>query len=250
MPITLVQHIHKTSSSSANHITVATADLINIDFYFLLRVGEYTKPRKVKVNGAWKPATRTRQFRVGDLGFFKDNKVLPRNSPLSILLTADSATLKISNQKNGRMGQTIHQESTGDSGAVASLARRVNHILSSGGSDKNLICDVHHLQTWTSVTNRGIISYVRKGAVELDLAKQGIDPDLIGSHSLRAGGAMALKLHDYPDTTIQKLGRWSSATWLDYIHNQIAHISHGVAKSMSEQLPFVNIGFIEPPSTS
>ena len=63
-----------------------------------------------------------------------------------------------------------------------------------------------------SVINRGIITYVHKGAVDLNLTNQRIDPNLIGYNSLRARGAMALKLHDYPDTTIQKLGRWSSAT--------------------------------------
>ena len=58
---------------------------------------------------------------------------------------------------------------------------------------------------------------------------------------------MAMKLQKYPDTTIQKMGRWTSNTWLQYIHNQIAHISEGVALKMSEELPFINIGLIEPP---
>jgi len=52
---------------------------------------------------------------------------------------------------------------------------------------------------------------------------------VVGVHSLRAGGAMALKLNDYSDTTIQKLGHWSSLTFLQYIHNQIAHLSSGIA---------------------
>ena len=91
---------------------------------------------------------------------------------------------------------------------------------------------------------------VRQSAADLNLHEKGIDPDLIGSHSLRAGGAMALKLHNYADTTIQKLGRWSSATWLQYIHNQIAHLSKGVAKQMSEDLPWVNIASIEPPTAT
>ena len=84
----------------------------------------------------------------------------------------------------------------------------------------------------------------------MNLAQQGIDPDIIGAHSLRAGGAMALKLQNYPDTTIQKMGRWTSSTWLQYIHNQIAHISNGVAADMSKDLPFLNIGMIEPPHSA
>ena len=111
-----------------------------------------------------------------------------------------------------------------------------------------LICNNFQHQEWTLVTRQAVVVAVKEGAMSLKLDQQGIDPDLIGSHSLRAGGAMALKLHDYPDTTIQKLGRWSSATWLQYIHNQIAHISHGVAQKMSKTQPYINIGYIEPPT--
>ena len=250
VPVSLIHYIHKTSTSSSSPLTAATADLSIIAFYYLLRVGEYTQPRKVKVNGKWHRATRTQQFQVGDIGFFKDGKVLSRKSPLKALLQADSATLKISNQKNGRMGQTIHHESTGPSGAVAALARRIHHILHHGGKESDLICAVFQNNTWVSVTNTNVITLLRAAAKKLKLSTKGIDPDLIGTHSLRAGGAMALKLQNHEDTTIQKLGRWSSATWLQYIHNQIAHLSAGVAKSMSEELPFINIAFIEPPSST
>ena len=61
---------------------------------------------------------------------------------------------------------------------------------------------------------------------------------------------MALKLQHYADTLIQKLGRWSSTTWLQYIYTQIAHISKGVASKMSEDLPFYNITFIEASSST
>ena len=198
----------------------------------------------------WKRATRTQQFRVQDVGFFKDGKVVSRASPLPVLLSADAATLKISNQKNGRMGQTIHQESTGAQGAVACLAHRVHHILSNTGSDSQLLCDVKVGEKWQSITRQHIVAQLKAAATKLKLGQHGIDPDLIGSHSLRAGGAMALKLQQYSDTLIQKLGRWSSTTWLQYIHSQIAHLAKGVAAKMSEDLPFFNIAFIEPPKTA
>ena len=246
VPVTLIHHIQKSDGTSKNPIIQATADLICIAFFCSLRVGECAKPRRVRINGVWKPATRTRQFRVGDVGFFKCGKVLPRRSPLHILLSADAATLKTSNQKNGRMGQTIHQESTGPNGAVAALARRVHHILENDGDETKLICDVFHHRQWLPINRTSIVVAVKKAATALKPHQQGIDPDLIGSHSLRAGGAMALKLNHHSDTTIQKLGRWSSATWLQHIHNQTAHLSHGVATKMNQPLPCINIGFIEP----
>eukprot|EP00957_Ditylum_brightwellii_P158818 12088355-Ditylum_brightwellii.AAC.1 len=77
--------------------TQAAADLTLVSFYFLLRVGEYTLPRKVTCNGVWKQATRTVQFRIGNVGLYKDGKLLECNAPITMLLQADAATLKISN---------------------------------------------------------------------------------------------------------------------------------------------------------
>lgn len=226
-----------------------TADLALIGFYFLLRSGEYTKPKMVKVNGVTQRATRTETFRVGDIGFWKEGKVLSRYGSLTTLLTADSATMKITHQKNGMMGEVIHQETTGERGAVAALARRVHHILNNGGTDSSPICDMYDgkFKKWYSVTQKDMLAAVRQAVKTLQLHRQGIDVNIIGNHSLRSGDAMALKLAGYSDSEIQKFGRWKSATWLMYMHNQIAHLSSGVAKAMSNSVPFLNIGFIEAP---
>ena len=47
-------------------------------------------------------------------------------------------------------------------------------------------------------------SGVRNSVKELGLHKNGIDADLVGVHSLQAGGAMAMKLAGETDTTIKK----------------------------------------------
>ena len=96
------------------------------------------------------------------------------------------------------------------------------------------------------MTSQDLIDFIRLAASSLKLDESGIDSDLLGVHSLRAGGAMALKLHGFSDTIIKKFGRWSSLTFLEYIHNQIAHLSFGVAARMSVPLPFVNIAVVEP----
>jgi hypothetical protein len=61
----------------------------------------------------------------------------------------------------------------------------------------------------------------------------------------QAGGTMALKLHGYNHTNIMKMGRLTSLTFLQYIHNQIAHLSDDTSKKMSEPLPFLNIAAIK-----
>ena len=226
----------------------AIADLALIGFFFLLRVGEYTRPRVVSRNGKTVSATRTKQFRVKDVGFFKDGQVLPRRSPLPILLTADQCTLKITNQKNGRMGETITHETVKDAthGPVTATARRVHHILSNGGTENNLLSDyIDENGVWNTITASQMRSGVRTSVRVLNLHKNGIDPDLVGVHSLRAGGAMALKLQGVSDTIIQKQGRWTSMTFLQYIHNQIAHLSKSLSTKMSTKLTFTNIANIE-----
>ena len=216
-------------------------------FYYLLRVGEYTRPRTTSSN-----SKRTINFRVNDVGFFKEGKILPRTSSLKTLLTADACTLKIENQKNGRMGETIHHEKTGTKQCpVIALAHRVHHILNNGGKGTNCICDYRdEKKKWKHVDSKYLLLKIRQTVKDLDLAVSGIDPDLVGVHSLRAGGAMALKLHGVDDSTIMKIGRWTSMTFLMYIHNQIAHISKNLSGKMSQPLPFLNIAAIEPPTAA
>jgi hypothetical protein len=215
-------------------------------FYYLLRVGEYTQPRFVTLNGTKVRATRTKQFIVGNVGFFTGNTVLPRTSPLSMLLSASSATLKITNQKNGRMGDTIHQKAiSGPNCPVVALATQVHHILCNGGTNDTLLCAYHYNNEWHTVHSSHIVHAVRTATKLLRLDQQGIDPDLVGAHSLRAGGAMALKLHGFSDTTIMKMGRWTSLTFLQYIHTQIAHLAKDISEKMSMPLPFLNIAAVD-----
>ena len=246
IPVTVPNQMVESANTSKSSITKATADLALIAFYYLLRIGEYTRPRNP--NNARPNTKRTIQFRVGDIGFFKNDKILPRSSPLEILLQADSCTFKITNQKNGRMGETIHNHAlpTTTLCPVKAAARRVFHILQNNGTSTNCICDVFENNRWTHVTPTHMITNIRTTVRYLDLQNHGIDPDLVGVHSLRAGGAMAMKLQGFNDTTIMKQGRWTSLTFLQYIHNQIAHLSANISSKMSNELTFTNIAAIEP----
>ena len=146
------------------------------------------------------------------------------------------------------MGETITHETvaTITHGPVHATARRVNHVLSNGGSEDNLLSDyITDEGICDTVTAFDMLTAVRHSAKSLSLHLNGIDPDLIGVHSLRAGGAMALKLQGVSDTTIQKQGRWRSTTFLQYIHNQIAHLTKDLSTKMSTKLTFTNIASIE-----
>lgn len=142
-------------------------------------------------------------------------------------------------------GETITQNKVDKEACpIRALARRIHHILSNGGTDENLLSDYWDGSQWKTIESKDIVAAVRAACTALKLEEKGFDPDLIGAHSLRAGGAMAMKLHGEDAITIKKIGRWTSLTFTQYIHNQIAHLNKDVSKKMSIPLPFLNVAVI------
>ena len=108
---------------------------------------------------------------------------------------------------------------------VHALAQNLYKILAAVGDKSTLLWSVAKDRDCIPVEIHHSITTVRAKAKTLKLNLQAIDPDLVGAHSLCAGGYIALKLHGYDDTTISKMGRWTSLTFLQYIHNHISHLS-------------------------
>ena len=217
------------------------AQLIIIAYFYLLRVGEYTKPRK---------QTRTVQFRFKDVLFWKDGISLdPRTSSPETLRTADAATLRIMNQKNGVKNQTIHHERAKNKSSmcpVETLIELIIELKNSLAEDETLLCAYRMDQEWQHIQDRHITSLVKWLAKKTKLTTKGYPESRLGSHSLRAGGAMALKLNGVDAVLIKKYGRWTSDTFITYIHEQIAHLAAGVSSAMATQLLFYNVvGFTD-----
>jgi hypothetical protein len=74
------------------------------------------------------------------------------------------------------------------------------------------------------------------------LISRGYTLNRVSSHSLRAGGAMAMKLSGASDSTIMWVGRWSSLMYPTYIHVQIGALTAGVTWKMSTAFRFQNVG--------
>jgi hypothetical protein len=218
-----------------DHHKEAVADLITIAFFYLLRVGEYTTPSKAQEK-------RTIALRDCDVRLWKDGNLLPHSAGLETLLLADSATICIAHTKNGTKGAVVHHDAIGGPICpVAAMARRIANIQQ--GSNKTPICLVYHPSGAISwVTDRDIGRGVRWGATFDCLLTKGYTLDRISPHSLRAGGAMAMKLSGESDSTIMKVGRWTSLTYLTYIHSQIGTLTAGLAWRMSKAFTFQNVG--------
>jgi hypothetical protein len=86
-----------------------------------------------------------------------------------------------------------------------------------------------------------ITALVHQAARDTNLITQGYDLNRIGTHSLRASGAMALKLQGVEDSLIMKIGQWTGLTFLTYIHSQIGALNTGLAQRMTIRIRFVNV---------
>jgi hypothetical protein len=70
----------------------------------------------------------------------------------------------------------------------------------------------------------------------------GIPIDRVDTHSLRAGGANALHLAGFSDAELQKMGRWRSDTFKEYITEGLAVFSEGMSLKMKKKhFQFVNV---------
>ena len=99
VPVTVPHHCFTEGLASKDVVESTIGSLTMVAFYYLLRVGEYTTPKFITIRGKKVPATRTKQFTVGNVGFFKNGRIVKRSSSLKTLLSCDIATMKITNQK-------------------------------------------------------------------------------------------------------------------------------------------------------
>ncbi len=192
---------------------------------------------------------KTVQFKVEDVTFFKTDKhgilrCLPHNAPFSLITTAESATLKLDNQKNGWKGVWVHQEANGEAFncPVKALAHRVIHICENGGDQKALLSAIYVEGVRYDVTGDDISMGLKMAATLLYYPSTwGIPIKRVDTHSLHSGGANALALSGYSDIQIQKMGRWKGMTFKDYIREELACYSAGMSSKMKQNFKFVNI---------
>jgi hypothetical protein len=227
----------------ANQLDRAIGDLSLIAFYYLLRVGEYT------IKNRRNDTKQTVQFRLKDVTFFKRDRLgalhqISRQAKSSLLLSADSATLKLENQKNGWKGVCVHQEANGEREAcpVRALGRQFVHIRHYTLNHDTPLSAFFVGNNRFDVTDNDIRASLKQAARFLDYpSSKGIPVECVDTHSLRSGGANALSLSGYSDRQIQKMGRWRSATFLEYIRENFSCFSRGMSRKMKTKFNFVNV---------
>jgi hypothetical protein len=209
--------------------------LLVIAFFYLLRVGKYTASRR-------RQPKRIIPLQKCHVCLWRKGQLLDHESGVPTLLSADSATISIANTKNGTKGAVVHHDAFGGNIClVAALTRWIANLR--GMRASTLLSTVCHPPTRTTrISDQDVTIAVQWGATYDCLMAKGYTVDRVSSHSLRAGGAMAMKLSGATDSTIMRIGRWTSLTYLTYIYSQIGALSAGVDWRMSQQFTFQNVG--------
>ncbi len=238
VPVSIPNFIFLDTRISNDRRVKAIGELALIAFYFLLRVGEYTYHGK--------GARRTKQFRLCDLKFFAKGQQIQPGDLQNSAGKVDLVSMTIDNQKNGHRGQTLSHhalENKNPCCPVRALVSRTIDMITDGAQQDTLICAFRDSQkmAWQQVRSKDMVKAV-KDAVKIKKSKDnGFDEDKVGSHSLRAGGAMALYITKHSAIEIQRAGRWTSTTFMEYIHGQLDVVSKGLAQAMSQSVPFINM---------
>ncbi len=238
VPVHVPNYIYSTTRKTSDRRLKATGELTLIAFFFLLRIGEYTHHGKSQ--------RRTQQFRLGDIKLFANGQEIQPTQLAHQHPHIDLASLTIDNQKNGKRGETMShhtiQEAT-NCCPVQALVQRVKDLCTDGATPATLICAFKEAPSlpWQFVRSQDIVKAVQDAIPAMQDNTRNFDKARIGSHSLRAGRATAMFLNDFTAVQIQRAGRWTTTTFLDYIHGQLAATTAGVAQGMARPIPFLNM---------
>ena len=137
VPKLLVEMVYQQGTTQCQW---ATMDLTMVAFYYLLQLGEYTIKR------SWNNTKQMVQFKYKDVTFFKKKnhgelRCLPRDAPVHLISSADGATSKLDNQKNGWKGVCVYHKSNGEAWhcPVRALARCHIHLHDNGADTKTFL---------------------------------------------------------------------------------------------------------------
>ena len=133
------------------------------------------------------------------------------NASTEEVMSADTATLRLSNQNNGHKGACVRHMANMNHPKecpVRALGRRIVHIRKRLKSGKAFLCSYWDEVGRGSVTDSDIRLAVKYAAGCLDYPGRGIPLSRLDNHSLRSGGACAFSLSGHKPHEIMKMGRW------------------------------------------
>jgi hypothetical protein len=232
--------MHKTATSILEQ-TIANLDTGAI--FFAMRSCEYNKVPKQEQR-------RTKLLCIRNFRFFKSNKEISISSKL--IREADCVSITFESQKNDEKNETVTQQRSNDDilCPVKSWASTIQRIRSYPSSTRNTPINIIQINNKTyNISSKDNINFIRKTVKTMDKSILGFSADEVGTHSLRSGGAMAMKLSGAEDSTIRLIGRWKSDSFLKYIRRQVLQFSSNISCRMLENEHFTHIPSFNPNSS-
>jgi len=160
-------------------------------------------------------------------------------------------SLTINNQKNSKRGETLSHHALTDGNPccpVKVVVTRLSDMLRYGAAPVTLICAFWEAKSlpWQYVCSSDMVTVVKQSILATGTQLLGYTPNQVGSHSLRAGRAMALFINKHDAIEIQHAGCWTSITFMEYIHGQLNVVSSSLSTSMAKVMPFLNMAQTTP----
>jgi hypothetical protein len=221
IPITVIRRIATLAQTTHASDTAfcATADMIVIAFFFLLRPGEYTD-------------NPNNPFRLADVQLFiGDTRIDLTTAPFEQIQQARFASLTFTNQKNGVRGEVIGLARSGDPYLcpVLSIIRRVLYLRRHSAPSNTPLARV--FGGTSTVTAAAITTCIRDAVTHLG-PQLGFLPSDVSARCLRAAGATALLLANVDPDVIRLIGHWRSDEMLRYLHVQAYPLMKHYAQKM------------------
>ena len=184
----------------------------------------------------------TRQFRIKDVIFFKYNSAgklqpLPNNATDEEIMSADAATLQISNQKNGHAGVCIHHTAIAGNMwvcPVKALARSITHSRQHTKNKKAFICTYFDEAGMGSVTDTQIRFTVKFAAKSLHYDERDIPNNMCFPSAMRRwaqcreGWALSLLLLSPAPLRLTRYGVVCVKEWIIYVMETLYHLKGGL----------------------
>ena len=221
IPITVIRRIATLAQTThaADAAFCATADMIVIAFFFLLRPGEYTD-------------NPNNPFRLADVQLFiGDTRIDLTTAPFKQIQQARFASLAFTTQKNGVRSEVIGLARSGDPYLcpVLSIIRRVLYLRRHSAPSNTPLARV--FGGTSTVTAAAITTCIRDAVTHLG-PQLGFLPSDVSARCLRAAGATALLLANVDPDVIRLIGRWRSDEMLRYLHVQAYPLMKHYAQKM------------------
>jgi len=230
------------SSREGRRETQHTADLVVGAFFFAMRSCEFVRtPRQGK----------TVPLELGNITFrAKHGSEVEKDDP-DLVLKAEYVTITFVDQKNGIKRDRRTQRKTGlDLCPVKAWGRACQRVIQTmGGADpKTRIYSIQNEdRERVDVSSRRVATMLKNTCtVYGPLRNYGIQPNEIGTRSIRSGAAMALFLKNHSVEKIKILGRWSSDAFLVYIRPQVMEWTNIMAQDMANTGGFQDLNQRDP----